>query len=660
LPKKDKRPAIEDGAQRNSLTVDTAEPYLPFKSRARDPRPGDTAGWGYGAGWWKEEPFFDPATGLPANSPVTPLGKDGKVHWFIDADDQVIDMTVREFGRASMVSLFGGRVDYLMHHWPRFKDAGQGKQYIDTFKPEKVADDLMAACSAKGSWNDVESVRGRGAWRGFDGDLLVHCGDRILTARGALQLGEHNGFVYPARPALPGALNRPLTGRPGPGPTLLALLRSWNWRRPEVDPLLALGYIGAVFVSGALDWRPAIYAVGDKSTGKSHFQKLMKGVLSAWLVQSNDATAAGIYQRVKHDAIGVAIDELEGEKDPVKQKAIIKLMRVSSSGGLMLRGGSDHQGTEFNARSCFLFSSINTPPLEPQDLSRLGLLELKPLEDGAIPPALNDQELVLLGRAVLQKMLDNWSQWDERHEHWRQMLQRAGHKGRGQDTFGTLLTCADMILDTDAASVPRLADTVTGKPLMGPEAQDLTAWEKHFTVATMTEFEDDNPNWRLALNHILTTPVEAWRGGTRTTVGAMLSAFYADEVVKLRGSPAEGEQLTFDKLNRELASAGLAMKRPNRKSGTFHLFVPNQNPTLQRLFYGSKWYGELGTGVWAGALRQAPEEWVQTSQQGWISGVNARGCEIPLAKILEGFAEPGDQAEEKPAQSIPEKYIDPF
>lgn len=640
MPRKEKPPAIEDGAQRVALTVDAAEPYLPVRRRTIDPKPGDRDKWGYMAGWWHDGGLEDEDTGLPVNCPVTALGKDGKVHWFIDADDQVIEMSVREFGRHAIVSLFGGRVDYLMHHWPRWKGE-QGKEYIDTFKPEKVADDLMAACSAKGSWNDVESVRGRGAWRTIDGQLLVHCGDRLLGSRGQLPLGEYDSFVYPARPALPGALNRPLTGRPGPAITLLKLLQTWNWRRPEIDPILALGYIGAVFVSGALDWRPAIYAVGDKETGKSSFQRLVKYVLGPWLVQSNDASAAGIYQRVKHDAIGVAIDELEGEKDPVKQKAIIKLMRVSSSGGLMLRGGADGHGSEFNARSCFMFSSINTPPLEPQDLSRMALLELKPLHQGAVPPNLNEREMMLLGRQVLQKMLDNWGSWEERHEHWRQMLAKAGHKGRGQDTFGTLLTCADMIIDTDAKTLGLN---------MGPEAQDLSSWQPHFSVGTMTELEDDNPNWKLALNRILTTPVEAWRGGTRQTVGAMLVAFVTDDQ-----GERDGDRLTFDKVNRELAAAGLTLKRPTKRSVQYTLFVPNQNPTLQRLFFGSKWYGELDAGVWAGALRQAPAEWVKASQQGWISGVNARGCEIPLAKILEGFPTPGSEPQEDAGEDPPKK-----
>ena len=79
------------------------------------------------------------------------------------------------------------------------------------------------------------------------------------------------------------------------------------------------------FLSGALEWRPSTFITGDKATGKTTVQKVFKGVLGGWLVQAADTTAAGIYQRVKHDALPVSVDELESERDPVKQKNILKI-----------------------------------------------------------------------------------------------------------------------------------------------------------------------------------------------------------------------------------------------------------------------------------------------------------------------------------------------
>ena len=54
----------------------------------------------------------------------------------------------------------------------------------------------------------------------------------------------------------------------------------------------------------------------------------------------------------------------------------------------MHRGGQDHTAHEFTLASCFQFSSISIPPLEPQDRRRLGILELRPFPVGAIAPDL--------------------------------------------------------------------------------------------------------------------------------------------------------------------------------------------------------------------------------------------------------------------------------
>ena len=86
---------------------------------------------------------------------------------------------------------------------------------------------------------------------------------------------------------------------------------------------------------------------------------------------------SGASAHLADPAVAIAVDELESEADVRKQKAVLKLARLASSGAAMLRGGDRHKGVEFNARSAFLFSSINAPPLEPQDLSRMALLRLR-------------------------------------------------------------------------------------------------------------------------------------------------------------------------------------------------------------------------------------------------------------------------------------------
>jgi hypothetical protein len=72
------------------------------------------------------------------------------------------------------------------------------------------------------------------------------------------------------------------------------------------------------------------------------------------------------------------IDEAEAGADNRKITEVVELARVASSGDKMHRGGQDHQAHEFTLQSPFWFSSINIPPLEGSDRSRLAILELRP------------------------------------------------------------------------------------------------------------------------------------------------------------------------------------------------------------------------------------------------------------------------------------------
>ncbi len=117
----------------------------------------------------------------------------------------------------------------------------------------------------------------------------------------------------------------------------------------------------------------------------------------------------------------------------------------------------------------------------------------------------------------------------------------------------------------------------------------------------MIEFEDAPENWRACLDHMLAVPVEAWRNGTKKTIGQLLEAVF---------NKADG--YTDVKLMRaELGAAGLGCSTSARAARW--LAVPNQDPALRKLFEGTKWAGDFGASVWTGALRQAPRERSTTS-----------------------------------------------
>lgn len=533
---------------------------------------------GVGPGKWTPT-----ALGIPDDCPVRPLGVTGKTGWFIDPIGQV-ETLAPPYGQGEILGLFGGLAGYLEWAWPRW-----GKKGIDGFAAERVRNDMMRACYALGPWRATDRVRGRGAWLGRDDkSLIVHTGTELLRDGRREPPSDIDGHVYPTAPPIPSPWPEPIPEHENPAKLLMPLIRSWQWARPEVDPWLFLGWIGAAMVAGALPWRPHIYIMGDKAVGKSTAQGLIKGLMGDWLIDAVDTTAAGLYQYIGTDSLAIAVDEFEPGKNTARAEAVLTLLRISSSGGMMRRGGDRHSPVQFRAQSCFVLSSINYPPMNPADRSRIAILALKRLQDGAAPPEMDSKTIAKIGRCILQRMVSQWPRYHETLQAFRAELSRGGMDSRSQDTFGALLACADLIAH-DAWDEERVQCATSDG--------DLVPWSDLMNVDCMAEFEDMDDNWRKCLSHLLGVRVEAWRGGTRHTVGQVVHEFF-----KPHGSIKEDDAKVL------LGQAGLALVK--RRGATADIFpwwlaVPNNSPLVRQLFEGSDWAGAMGAGVWSGALRQS-------------------------------------------------------
>jgi hypothetical protein len=564
-----------------------AQPLVSKAFRAgNDPVPGKARRIGKAdvqPGNWEPD-----ALGLPPDCPVMPLGVAGDEYVFLDTIGQLRSINYSKASKKAVQSLFMGRSAFTMWAWPKWSEKAGG---VTGVAADDAIDCLFEACSKKGPWSQVERVRGRGAWRGQDGSLVLHCGDALYTSseKGMqlVTLGELGRNVYPTRPPVPTPWPDMVSEADDPARYLVPLFKSWNWQRPLVDPFLALGWIGMAMLGGAMPWRPTVFITGDKATGKSTFQEVIKAVLGDALVQAADTTAAGIYQHIGMDAVPVAVDELESESDPRKAKNIIKLARLAASGALMLRGGGEHTGVEFQARSAFLFSSINRPPLEPQDLSRLCLLQLDKLPADTQAIVLDMNQLATAGRMLLRRLAENFHRFDDTLAAWQRALAAFGHEMRGQRTYGVLLACAELMIGTSNEACEF-------------HSADDPVWAAALAPNLLPEMEDARENWRACLDYMFSVPVETWRNGTRSTVGQAVEDFWKD-----KGEIGE-DGFGYGKADALLRSAGFALVKPRAALEPYWLAVPNQHPMLTRLFKDAKWVGEPGAGVWAGALRQGP------------------------------------------------------
>lgn len=575
------------------------EPGDPFKVDGREINPG-VGQWG---------PLADPRTGLPPGCPIVPLGKTDELYYFLDTLGGVAVLKASASGKGPIGSLFAGRSKYLEWAWPRFS---KGKlQLVAGWEADDARQALMDACAYVGVFDDVDRVRGRGAWQDLSGHLVYHAGDRVWIDGKWRAPGIHADWVFPARPPILTPWPRAAEGGEGcAADQVLALLETWNWKRPEIDARLLLGWICAAMIGGALDWRPMVFMTGDQGTGKSTLQKLIKLLLGNGLIASTNTTGPGIYQKLRHDCIPVSVDELEVEADTRKVDEVIKIVRQAASGGKLFRGTSEGASREYECRSAFVLSAINVPPLQGQDQTRLAILALMPLEKAAVDPVIDSAGLPDLGRQLLRRMIDGWPRWPGVLRAFREALIAAGHDGRTADQFGPMLAAGHIAL-SDAA----------------PDLALLRQWAAWLDPVTLIETSGQTPNWRQCLTHLTDVQPDAFRTYSRKSLGAYIMA--------LRDRPGDGCLTDLEDRARDV---GLAVSFEKGAPETWEharLFVPSSHPEVSKLFQGTQWAGRPGaTGVWSSALRQAPDGMVSIGVCGKGLDKERKGTFVHLQAVF--------------------------
>lgn len=562
---------------------------------------------------------------FPADCPVKVLGYNGGDLYVIDAMGQ-FRVISEKFSLDTVTKLFGHRIGFAYWAWPRFGKAKQGQPApVDTFRAERVNQSFWGEASRRGLFANIEHVRGRGVWAGPGGGLVVHCGDYLYVNGKLAHTGEVDGAIYPKM----AAILHPFREAVGPEPALevMEFFKTCFWARPRVDPVLMLGWIGSALMSGVLAKRPSIFIVGDKGWGKTTVQQYIKLIFGEYLLQANDVTPAGIYQTVRQDARPVAVDELEAGANIEKVLRVTALAKLGYDGAVMLRGGSDHNPMEFRSRSSFLMSAINPPPVPPAEMSRMGVLSLVRPDKSRFgdPRVIREEDMI--GPRIFKRLIDGWSGFDRLSMDYKAALKDGGHEQRGQETYGTLLACAHIMLGDE------------GMDALGYPIENFGEWSSLLHAPSMPEYEDARENWAGAISVLLSSNIDLWRGGSQLSVGAILDAL-------------EHDDLKFSGANAKLAQVGLKLisgREFGRAADHLILAVPNATPQLARLFQGSDWAaGPSGHGVWTSALRQSPPGVLVQGEDNriTINRVTSR-CTLIDLKVYDELTRPPGRA--KPA-----------
>lgn len=589
---------------------------------------------------------------FPLGCPIKPLGMMSGIGgsqccFYLDWNGQIVGLEAgNRHGKNSLIALFGPSSDWLEENFPQWSAPqyeGRGKDRrlvkeseIVGFDQAEASRALIEECARKGIFDPSGRMRGRGAHRIGENGLALHCGDGLLVSvhkvSGEIrawewtETGLHAGFVYPAAAPIPRPHHEHCDTKAAE--KVLAVLQTWNWKRKLLDARFALGWIGASFIGGALDWRPTIWITGGAGTGKSTLNGdggFILGLLGDGVFHTGNASAAAIRQSLKNSTVPVMFDEIEASEDNRRVKEVIELARLSSSGAAMHRGGQDHAAHEFTLRSCFQFSSILIPPLEPQDRSRLAFLELKRLPEDAKAPALRTMPLAAWGRALQRRMVDGWARLERTKLKFHEALQLAGHSARACDQFGTLLACADVAIND--------WDTADGLP----DDEEISLWISMCRPDRMNEVSEAMADEEACIAHLVTSMVQARGGEEREAMGSWIG-----QALDVALHPLLNETDARNKHAKRLQDYGLKLVQAQRTAkgawgaATYQdpelpafLAVASSHQGLGAIYAGTKWQG----GVWKQSLARTP---------GAIEGVpmkfghaNLRAVLVPIAAVLD-------------------------
>jgi hypothetical protein len=541
---------------------------------------------------------------LPPKSPVKALGVNGRTYYFLSKLGQFHQLMDKDVNMNPILGLFGGDSDYLREYWPKYAK-GTKTPIVVNFDHGMVREVLIRSCNEAGIWSPEQNVRGVGTWAEDDGTLVMHCGDRLFLSDGTRHHpGVRGRLLYPGAPVQPHPVAGGAAGVDGPCDVLLQKVNTWNWQRKKMDGKLHVAWICAAMLGAAPAWRPIEWITGGSGSGKSTLMTLTRWTFGDnGMVKSEDATPAGIKQRVGDTTIPVSIDELEQEAHSTRSNDIMKLARIASSGGESLRGSPGGVSTTFVSRNAFQFSSIVIPSLPQQDKNRLFVGNLDPVEwegkagqrkrepgedfeegdeeeDEAESSVLGKKgNWAKIGQQLRGRLLAEWPRYARTLRAYRKALEAAGHNARGCDQFGSLGAAFDLAMYD------------------GFEGARALAWALELPAAGLEETSGYSSSHESCLQHLMGSQIDAWKGGAKESIARLIHQA-REEIINKSNDRATVKLLE---------SYGIKVGRNELDPTLWIIAISNNHTAIRKIYQETDWKGIPGApGAWSQMMARIP------------------------------------------------------
>lgn len=556
--------------------------------------------------------------------PVVPLGVRTKrgttAYVFFDAAGRESILGARDIYTPAMIrALFGGAgsIEFLESQWPhmvKVVEDGETSWVPRGFSVRDAGDDLVAACTKRGSADDIE-LRRDGIWPAPEGGLIVHCGSHLYVGDKRMPTGlQHGNVVYINAQQRVDPAEHPATA--ADGLQLEQELGLWTFKAgvQAIGPRLVLGMVACGILSAALPWRPHMAVWGPAGAGKTTLCKWIAAASGAGDVY-DDMSKAGIQRMFSSRSGLIPLDE--NEANAGQTEFVLGLMRGASSGAgariVRARGESSTEVDVFRIAGCFVLAAINPPHLTLADSSRITMISLRrgPEEnrDVALQRALKrarDMHPALVTRLVL-----GFARYRADVKVLRDAAIRAHATSRSADQIAALIA-GWQALTTDV-------------PITPAEARELL--EDFAPMLTQGIEAEEEDQGRQVLRQLLGSVVMVDRD-RRTVASAIaegMEAIRKAEKAMATDPDLVGIDASAKRWKRILGQMGL------RWSSTPHpgIYIANGAPVIEAAFTGTPW----AKWAWQRPLRELPEAYEPASSMKFSGNAQARCVFLP-AELL--------------------------
>lgn len=402
-----------------------------------------------------DRPYHSPRGGPPGGGgrtksdddpcPVTPLGDfDGSWH-FLDTIGQKRVLSTRQLGNADELrGLFRGDESWLRRHFPERKVTdvdGEKKDRVIGFNKALAAAHMQQLCASQGLYDESVSLRRPGIWRGEDGLPIVHCGDQVLIEGNWQPSGTRTGNQIwiaaspTARPDIPAGQD---VGRE----IQRQMADLWSFRTKGGE-ILVVGTLASGMLGTVARWRPNLFMCGPPGSGKSMLLETARDCCPMHRY-TNNASEAGVISAMNGHVMPVFIDESSDRANQGGAEALMDLVLASSSGDgtKAVRGKADGGYREVSMAGSVVYGSVTPPPLQPQHMARISIVELDAPDAGED----NRAKMEALREWVKERAPSLWGRVIASAERWRASLDAfrmqlavVGCAPREMDQFGAIL-----------------------------------------------------------------------------------------------------------------------------------------------------------------------------------------------------------------------------